>query len=87
MGMRDESWCNGCGCSVPYSDEDEIYCGDCSADNVAQDLLSFVKGRIKDLEELRERYQAEDDWSMDDYCAGAMDAYDIVRMQLTNTAK
>jgi hypothetical protein len=83
MGMYDNSWCNGCGCSVEYSPEDETYCGDCSADNVTQDLLSFVKERIETLTELREKYQAENDHELDDYCAGAIDAYDIVRMRLT----
>lgn len=84
MGMRDESWCNGCGTSVPYSDEDETYCGDCSADNVTEDLLSFVKRRIDELSTLREIYQEQEDYSLDDYCAGAIDAYDIIRMKLTD---
>jgi len=84
MGMRDESWCNGCGTSVPYDDADETYCGDCSADNVAQDLLAFVEGRIKELTLLRDEYQGEGDYEMDDYTAGAIDAYDIIRMKLTD---
>ena len=86
MGMRDESWCNGCGTSVPYSDEDESYCGDCSADNVTQDLKSFIKGRIDDLTQKREEYQNDNDYEMDDYLAGAIDAYDIIRMKLTTEA-
>lgn len=85
MGMRDESWCNGCGTSVPYSDEDESYCGDCSADNVTQDLKSFIKGRIDDLTQKREEYQNDNDYEMDDYLAGAIDAYDIIWMKLTNS--
>jgi hypothetical protein len=84
MGMYDESWCNGCGTSVAYSPEDETYCGDCSAENVAQDLLSFVEGRIKELTLLRDEYQGEGDYEMDDYAAGAIDAYDIIRMKLTD---
>ena len=84
--MRDESWCNGCGTSVPYSDEDEAYCGDCSADNVTQDLKSFLKGRIDDLTQKREEYQNNNDYEMDDYLAGAIDAYDIIWMKLTNEA-
>ena len=51
-------------------------------DNVIQDLKTFVKGRINDLTQKREEYQAEGDYELDDYCAGAIDAYDIVRMQL-----
>ena len=84
MGMYDESWCNGCGTSVTYSDADEHYCGDCSADNVAQDLLSFVKGRIVELTEKREEYQLQGDDELDNYIAGAIDAYDINRMKLTD---
>lgn len=86
MGMRDESWCNGCGTSVAYSDEDETYCGDCGEDNVKQDLISFVKGRIEDLTQKREEYQNDNDYEMDDYLAGAIDAYDIIRMKLTTEA-
>ena len=48
------------------------------------DILDFVKGRIAELTQLREEYQAEGDNSMDDYSAGAIDAYDIVRMRLEN---
>ena len=86
MGMRDESWCNGCGTSLPYSDEDETYCGDCATDNAKQDLLLFVEYRIADLTEKRKEYEAEGDNSSDDYCAGAIDAYDIIRMKLTDEA-
>jgi len=84
MGMRDESWCNGCGTSLPYSHGDETYCGDCAEDNVTQDLLAFVEGRIKELTLLRDEYQGEGDYEMDDYAAGAIDAYDIIRMKLTD---
>jgi hypothetical protein len=83
MGMRDESWCNGCGTSVPYDDADETYCGDCSADNVTQDLLSFLTGRIADLTAMREDAELSEDWSEENYLAGCIDAYDIVRMKLT----
>jgi tryptophanyl-tRNA synthetase len=84
MGMRDESWCNGCGTSVTYTEEEQSYCGDCGEDNAKQDLLSFVKERIEDLTQKREEYQNDNDYEMDDYCAGAIDAYDIIRMKLTD---
>jgi hypothetical protein len=84
MGMYDESWCNGCGTSLPYSHGDETYCGDCAEDNVTQDLLSFVKGRIEELTLLRDEYIQENEDAMSDYTAGAIDAYDIVRMKLTD---
>ena len=75
--MRDESWCSSCGTSLPYSEED-VECGDC----VTQGVLDFVKGRIVDLTEARANYALEGDFEMDDYTAGAIDAYDIVRMRL-----
>lgn len=84
MGMRDESWCNGCGTSVAYSDEDETYCGDCAEEYTKSELLSFVVGRIAELTELREGYEEEGDHSLSDYSAGAIDAYDIIRMKLTD---
>jgi hypothetical protein len=49
-----------------------------------KELLEFVEGRIADLTELREKYEAEGDTELDDYSAGAIDAYDIVRMKLTD---
>jgi len=49
------------------------------------DLLEFVKSRISELTLLRDEYQVEGDYEMDDYCAGAIDAYDVVRMRLEDT--
>ena len=82
MGMRDESWCNGCGTSVPYSEDEEAYCGDCAEDYAKADILAFVKGRISELTEARKQYEIESDYELDDYTAGAIDAYDIIRMKL-----
>lgn len=84
MGMYDESWCNGCGTSVAYSDEEQTFCGDCAEEYAKSDLLAFAKERIEQLTALREIYQKQGDYSLDDYCAGAIDAYDIIRMKLTD---
>jgi len=46
------------------------------------EILDFVKGQIAELTQLREEYQAEGDHCIDAYSAGAIDAYDIVRMRL-----
>jgi hypothetical protein len=46
------------------------------------DLLEFVTGRIEELTLLRDEYEQENDFSMVDYTAGCIDAYDIVRMRL-----
>ena len=83
--MYDESWCNSCGTSIPYTEKEdyEAYCGECASIDTMDTLRYFVEERIKDLTEKREQYQLEGDDSLDDYCAGAIDAYDIVRMKLT----
>jgi hypothetical protein len=85
MGMRDESWCNSCGTSIPYTEEEDYnsYCGECASIDTIETLRHFVEERIKDLTEKREQYQLEGDNELDDYCAGAIDAYDIVRMKLS----
>jgi hypothetical protein len=48
------------------------------------DLLEFVEGRIKELTEVREQAELNEDWSDENYIAGCIDAYDIVRMKLTD---
>ena len=86
--MRDESWCNSCGTSIPYTEKEdyEAYCGECASIDTIDTLRYFVEERIKDLTEKREQYQLEGDNELDDYCAGAIDAYDIMRMKLTDLA-
>jgi hypothetical protein len=86
MGMRDESWCNDCGCSIPYTEEEDYnsYCGECASLDVIDTLRRFVEERIADLTEKRKEYELEGDHELDDYCAGAIDAYDLVRMKLTD---
>jgi PHP family Zn ribbon phosphoesterase len=85
MGMRDESWCNSCGTSIPYTEEEDYnsYCGECSALDAIDTILHFVESRIKDLSEKRDESQLQGDYENDDYIAGAIDAYDIVRMKLS----
>lgn len=66
MGMYDESWCNGCGCSVPYKDAEEVYCGDCAEEYALEryenlvDLIKQFKAtkeeEIEDEEEFTEIY-------------------------------
>jgi hypothetical protein len=86
MGMYDESWCNSCGTSIPYTDKEdyEAYCGECASIDTLETLRYFVEERIDTLTKLRVGYQAEGDHSIDDYTAGAIDAYDIMRMKLTD---
>ena len=85
MGMYDESWCNSCGTSIPYTDKEdyEAYCGECASIDVMDNLRHFVEERIKDITEKREEYELQGDEELVEYCAGAIDAYDIIRMKLT----
>lgn len=48
------------------------------------ELILFLEEKIAYLSKLRKEYQDNDDWSSDDYAAGAIDAYDIIRMKLTD---
>ena len=47
------------------------------------ELILFLEEKISSLTEMRKEAQIAEDWSIDDYLAGAIDAYDIVRMKLT----
>lgn len=57
MGMRDESWCNGCGTSVPYTEDDQAYCGECANDYAQQTpqklikLIEYIKIHLISLEQ------------------------------------
>jgi hypothetical protein len=79
MGMRDESWCSSCGTSLPYS-EDDVECGEC----VTEGILTFVKRRIVELTEYRDNEIAIGEMQLDDYTAGSIDAYDVIRMRMEN---
>ena len=89
MGMYDESWCNSCGTSIPFTEEEDYnaYCGECAAIDAIDTLRYFVEERIDSLTKLREGYQETGDDSIDDYTAGAIDAYDIIRMKLTDLSQ
>jgi hypothetical protein len=40
--MYDESWCDSCGTSQPYS-EDDVTCGSCVADTLEDFIARFVE--------------------------------------------
>ena len=42
MGMTDESWCDSCGTSLPYSDTD-VTCGSCVSDTLEDFIAKFDK--------------------------------------------
>ena len=43
-----------------------------TTNNTITELLDFVKGRIVELTEARERYELENDYELYDYTAGAL---------------
>ena len=47
------------------------------------ELILFLEEKIKSLTEMRDKAEEEADWTTQDYLAGCIDAYDIVRMKLT----
>lgn len=50
------------------------------------ELILFLEEKISYLTTLREEAEEQLDWSTQDYLAGCIDAYDIVRIKLTNPA-
>jgi hypothetical protein len=61
MGMYDESWCNGCGKSQPYSEDEEIYCGECATDYANENVnrfLEYVKLHLISLEQDSDKVNA-----------------------------
>jgi len=42
MGMYDESWCDSCGTTQPYSETD-VTCGSCVADELESFIAKFDK--------------------------------------------
>ena len=60
MGMRDESWCNGCGTGIVYTPDDEAYCGNCAyeygrvEDNRLNKVIEYMKLHLISLEQDQE---------------------------------
>ena len=48
------------------------------------ELLVFLDERIKTLTEIREEMLAEGNHASEEYTAGAIDSYDIIRIKLTS---
>lgn len=54
MGMRDESWCNGCGSSQPYTEDEEVYCGNCMEEEMDErsvKVIEYMKLHLLSLEQ------------------------------------
>ena len=48
------------------------------------ELLVFLDERIKTLTEIKQEMNDNDDYSNDEYTNGAIDSYDIIRIELTS---
>ena len=48
------------------------------------ELILFLEEKIAYLTELREQAEIDGEYDEENYLAGCIDAYDIVRMKLTN---
>ncbi len=49
-----------------------------------EELLEYVNERIATLTEIREEMLAEGNHASEEYTAGAIDSYDIIRIKLTS---
>ena len=52
MGMHDESWCDACGTSLPYS-EDDVTGGNCEKEfaiDFIESFLNYLSKYVKDGE-------------------------------------
>lgn len=83
MGMRDESWCAGCGCSISYTDDETAQCGTCERD----DAMYFIEGMIRYIEnqknELEERLTIADGAdSIVPYLEGAIEYTDVILLEI-----
>lgn len=58
MGMNDESWCDSCGTSQPYS-EDDVTCGSCVADELESFIGKFDK-YLSDLLKDKQSFVVQD---------------------------
>ena len=58
MGMYDESWCDSCGTSQPYS-EDDVTCGSCVADELESFIGKFDK-YLSDLLKDKQSFVVQD---------------------------
>lgn len=83
MGMRDESWCAGCGCSITYTEDETAQCGTCERD----DAIGFIEGIINYIEneknELEERLQLADGADpVYNYLEGAVEYVDLILLEV-----
>ena len=76
MGMRDQSWCAGCGQGIMYSEDINAECGECATITAQSEILWFCNVKIIELREELNKIDIND--STYDYLEGAIEAYEII---------
>lgn len=91
MGMHDESWCDACGTSLPYS-EDDVTCGSCEKEfaiDFIESFLNYLSKYVKDL--IKVSKEATDDnvslnddeyFESDEYYRGAIESGREILLEL-----
>jgi hypothetical protein len=49
-----------------------------------QELLEYIQERISTLTDIREEMLAEGNHASEEYLAGSIDSYDVIRIKLTS---
>lgn len=87
MGMRDQSWCAGCGQGIMYTDNVNAECGECATITAQSEILWFCNVKLNELKPQLEKLNDDlinngwfgnDETAMQDYLEGAIDAYEII---------
>ena len=83
MGMRDESWCAGCGGHIQFTEDEDAMCGACEKDIA----IDFIEGVIRYVEntknELEERLQFADGADpVYNYLEGAVEYTDLILLEI-----
>jgi hypothetical protein len=82
MGMRDESWCDMCGTSLPYS-EDDVTCGPCekeTAIDFIERMIRYIENQKNELEHRLTLADGAD--SIYPYLEGAIEYTDIILLEI-----
>ena len=86
MGMRDESWCAGCGVGIHYTEDENAMCHNCNEEGYVEletrssKFMEYMKIHLISLEQDWEKAKNneplnEDEYDpSDDYFEGAIEA-------------
>ena len=81
MGMHDESWCDSCGTSLPYS-ENDVSCGSCVADYFEKFVAKFMSYLNEYKDELKKDFEIATEVDMANYYDGAYEAVSNILTEL-----